>query len=263
MNQPMLRRILSFVPAFQPFTRILSPKGDQLSRLIMSQATTDGLDDTQVKLLAEQCILVDRDDNVIGAATKKDCHLYENIQKGMLHRAFSVFLFNTKGELLLQQRSDAKITFPGFWANTCCSHPLHFDEEMELKDALGVKTAARRKLKHELGIEPEQVPIEGFTYLTRVHYQAASNEGVWGEHEIDHVLVFQGDVDLNPEPNEVQEVCYVNPTQLEELLCAGDKEEKKVSPWFAKISRHLLIPKWWTKLEDVKSFQDHDTIHRL
>ncbi|XP_072179856.1 isopentenyl-diphosphate Delta-isomerase 1-like [Diadema setosum] len=225
--------------------------------------TTNGLDDTQVKLLAEQCIVVDKDDNVIGAASKKECHLYQNIKNGLLHRAFSVFLFNQKGELLLQQRSDAKITFPGYWANTCCSHPLHFDEEMELKDALGVKRAARRKLKHELGIEPEQVPVEDFTYLTRVHYQAPSDDGVWGEHEIDHVLVVQREVDLKPEPNEVQAVRYVTPTQLEELLAEGDCGKAKVSPWFAKIARNLLIPKWWSGLADIKKFQDPETIHRL
>jgi isopentenyl-diphosphate delta-isomerase len=60
-----------------------------------------------------------------------------NIDQGMLHRAFSVFLFNTKGELLLQQRSDAKITFPGYWTNTCCSHPLYFPEEMVDEGQLG------------------------------------------------------------------------------------------------------------------------------
>ena len=72
-----------------------------------------GLDETQVDLLKEECILIDRDDKRIGSASKKDCHLLSNIDKGMLHRAFSVFLFNEKGQLLLQQRSDAKITYPG------------------------------------------------------------------------------------------------------------------------------------------------------
>lgn len=72
-----------------------------------------GLDQTQIDLLKEQCILLDEDDRVMGSASKKDCHLLENIDKGMLHRAFSVFLFNTKGELLIQQRSTAKITYPG------------------------------------------------------------------------------------------------------------------------------------------------------
>ncbi|KAK2150225.1 hypothetical protein NP493_2836g00002 [Ridgeia piscesae] len=74
---------------------------------------TAGLDETQIKLLEEECILIDNDDNNIGSASKKTCHLLENINKGMLHRAFSVFLFNPEGELLLQQRSDAKITYPG------------------------------------------------------------------------------------------------------------------------------------------------------
>jgi isopentenyl-diphosphate delta-isomerase len=101
----------------------------------------------------------------------------------MLHRAFSVFLFNTKGELLLQQRSPAKITFPLCWTNTCCSHPL-FDliEEREVKNGLGVKKAAQRKLQQELGISKEQVPLDAFTYLTRIHYCAPS-DGLWGEHE--------------------------------------------------------------------------------
>lgn len=72
-----------------------------------------GLDQTQIDLLKEECILLDKDDNRIGSASKKDCHLLENINSGMLHRAFSVFLFNSSGELLLQQRSEAKITYPG------------------------------------------------------------------------------------------------------------------------------------------------------
>lgn len=83
----------------------------------MASTTVDsllaGLDQTQIDLLKEECILLDNDDKNIGSASKKDCHLLENIEKGMLHRAFSVFLFNDEGKLLLQQRSDAKITYPG------------------------------------------------------------------------------------------------------------------------------------------------------
>ena len=108
-----------------------------------------------------------------------------NIDKGLLHRAFSVFLFNDKNELLLQQRASEKITFPDMWTNTCCSHPLHMATETgsNLPDAVrGVKNAARRKLDHELGIKPEQVPFEDFHFLTRIHYKAPSN-GQWGEHE--------------------------------------------------------------------------------
>lgn len=76
---------------------------------------------------------------------------------GLLHRAFSVFLFNTENKLLLQQRSDAKITFPGYFTNSCCSHPLNVPGELEENNAMGVKRAAQRRLKAELGIPKEQV----------------------------------------------------------------------------------------------------------
>jgi isopentenyl-diphosphate delta-isomerase len=112
-------------------------------------------------------------------------HLMTNIDKGLLHRAFSVFLFNDKNELLLQQRATEKITFPDMWTNTCCSHPLSMPSETgsNLPDSImGVKRAAQRKLDHELGIKKEQVPIENFHFLTRIHYKAPSN-GQWGEHE--------------------------------------------------------------------------------
>lgn len=108
-----------------------------------------------------------------------------NIDKGLLHRAFSVFLFNDKNELLLQQRATEKITFPDMWTNTCCSHPLGVPGEggVELEESVaGVKNAAVRKLDHELGIKAAQVPIENFKFLTRIHYKAPS-DGKWGEHE--------------------------------------------------------------------------------
>lgn len=114
-------------------------------------------DAEQVKLLSEECILLDENDRVTGSDTKKSCHLNTNIDAGKLHRAFSVFLFNSEGKLLLQQRSMAKITFPGQWTNTCCSHPLFRPEELEEAEGVGVKRAARRKLDHELGIPAEQV----------------------------------------------------------------------------------------------------------
>jgi isopentenyl-diphosphate delta-isomerase len=112
-------------------------------------------------------------------------HLMTNIDKGLLHRAFSVFLFNDKNELLLQQRATEKITFPDMWTNTCCSHPLSIPTETgaNLVDSIaGAKRAAQRKLEHELGIKKEQVPFEDFHFLTRIHYKAPS-DGKWGEHE--------------------------------------------------------------------------------
>lgn len=97
----------------------------------------------------------------------------ENINAGLLHRAFSVFLFNTKGQLLLQRRAAEKITFPHMWANTCCSHPLwDFENELIEENQLGVKNAAIRKLNHELGIATDRFTTDDFTFLTRIHYKA-------------------------------------------------------------------------------------------
>jgi isopentenyl-diphosphate delta-isomerase len=90
-------------------------------------------------------------------------------------------LFNSEGKLLLQQRSEKKITFPDCWTNTCCSHPLFNDDE---KDGVaGVKRAAQRKLFHELNIPANEVPIEKFKFLTRILYVATSDDPRWGEHE--------------------------------------------------------------------------------
>jgi isopentenyl-diphosphate delta-isomerase len=111
-------------------------------------------------------------------------HLMENINKGLLHRAFSAFVFRpSDGKLLLQQRASEKITFPDMWTNTCCSHPLDdFEEEKVEVDQLGVRIAASRKLEHELGIPRTQTPVSQFQYLTKIHYLAPS-DGMWGEHE--------------------------------------------------------------------------------
>lgn len=106
-----------------------------------------------------------------------------NINQGLLHRAFSCFLFDPKdGKLLLQRRAKEKITFPNMWTNTCCSHPLAIKSELEEQDQLGVRRAAQRKLEHELGIPTSQVDLDQLQYLTRIHYLAPS-DGMWGEHE--------------------------------------------------------------------------------
>lgn len=137
-------------------------------------------DDMMIK---DTVIVLDGDDNVIGSASKKESHKFTSAQPtGILHRAFSVFLFDkSTGELLLQQRASTKITFPKVWTNTCCSHPLHgmeppeVDQPKDVADGtvIGVKNAAIRKLDHELGIPADQIPLEKFKFLTRLHYWAA------------------------------------------------------------------------------------------
>ena len=180
----------------------------------------------------------------------------ENINKGLLHRAFSVFVFRpSDGKLLLQQCMSEKITFPDMWMNTCCSHPLDdFDEEKierkqhgevllyikwfsVLMGNAGVKMAASRKLEHELGIPKEQTPIDKFQYLTRIHYLAPSN-GMWGEHEsafayspnhgyaiiiivnctVDYILFMTTDMTVNPNVNEIRDHKYVSKEELQAMF---------------------------------------------
>ncbi|XP_032406851.1 isopentenyl-diphosphate Delta-isomerase 1 [Xiphophorus hellerii] len=241
--------------------RISSEERRAQAAVRMPEITTDHLDEKQVQLLAEMCILIDEDDQKIGADTKKNCHLNANIDKGLLHRAFSVFLFNSEEKLLLQQRSDAKITFPGCFTNTCCSHPLHTDSELEERDALGVRKAAQRRLQAELGIPLEQVPPEEMTYLTRIHYKAQS-DGVWGEHEIDYILFMQKDVELSPDPNEIKSHCYVSKEELKAMLDKAERKELDVTPWFGLIANTFLF-KWWDNLHNLKRFMDHSNIHRM
>lgn len=101
-------------------------------------------------LLHDKCILVNEHDQVMGAASKGECH---HVGSAALHRAFSVFLFTPDKKLILQKRSASKVTFPSVWTNSCCSHPLWVEDEMDLNKDNGVRKAAQRKLEHELGIQ--------------------------------------------------------------------------------------------------------------
>nr|AHN92037.1 isopentenyl diphosphate isomerase [Lycium chinense] len=227
----------------------------------------ENMDAVQRRLMFDdECILVDENDRVVGHDTKYNCHLMEKIEaENLLHRAFSVFLFNSKYELLLQQRSAAKVTFPLVWTNTCCSHPLYRDSELVEENALGVRNAAQRKLLDELGIPAEDVPVDQFTPLGRILYKAPS-DGKWGEHELDYLLFMVREVNMKPNPDEVAEVKYVNREQLKELLRKADAGEEglKLSPWFRLIVDNFLF-KWWDHLEKgtLKEVIDMKTIHKL
>lgn len=97
-----------------------------------------GYDEEQIRLMEERCIVLDNDDKYVRDGSKKECHLMTNINKGLLHRAFSVFLFDPEsGKLLLQRRAAEKITFPNMWTNTCCSHPLAIKGELEEAEQIG------------------------------------------------------------------------------------------------------------------------------
>ncbi|RHY17500.1 hypothetical protein DYB32_010508 [Aphanomyces invadans] len=207
-------------------------------------------DEVQVKLMEEMVIQVDEQDNVVGPISKKDSHFKD----GVLHRAFSVFLFNSDNQLLIQKRAAEKITFPSFWANTCCSHPLYFPEELEEKNHLGVKRAAIRKLEHELGIKTDTFQPEQFKFLTKVLYRAPYDEN-WSEYEVDHILLVRADVKYELNENEVAEVRYVARDELENVL---NDPSMLISPWFRLISEGLL-PQWWNDLDNVLA-KDNDNV---
>ncbi|KAK0506214.1 NUDIX hydrolase domain-like protein [Armillaria luteobubalina] len=186
------------------------------ARAALASIDLTNYDPEQSKLMDERCILVDEDDNAIGAMDKKTCHLMDNINKGLLHRAFSAFVFRpSDGKLLLQQRATEKITFPDMWR----------------KEQLGVRVAASRKLDHELGIPQSQTPIDEFQYLTRIHYLAPS-DGIWGEHEVDYILFLTADVDVTPNLNEIRDHKYPG---------------NSFTPWFKLIARDFLFG-WWDEL---------------
>ena len=214
-------------------------------------------------------------------------HIWRNIQHGMVHRAFSVFLFTPEGKLVLQQRAATKVTFARIWANTCCSHPLDVSGERAMEGAAGVKNAARRKLEQELGIAPADVPLESFTWLTRVHYAGASadaqpqpgGEPLWGEHEIDWILVCAPPVAprITPNPNEVQAVREFSQDELRAWLRegggggggagggAGAAADALVTPWFGVMERSGLLYRWWDAVlgkAGLDGVLERDVIHR-
>jgi isopentenyl-diphosphate delta-isomerase len=135
--------------------------------------------------MEEQVVLVDKNDNQIGLMPKMEAH-----EKAVLHRAFSVFIFNKKGELMLQQRAAHKYHSPLLWTNTCCSHQR--DGETNLG-------AGKRRLQEEMGFVTDLKEVFSFIY------KAPFDNGLT-EHELDHVLI--GFFDDAPEINKVEAEGY-------------------------------------------------------
>ena len=210
-----------------------------------------GADSTQSTLMAEAIILTDEWDHVVGPGSKIAAHR----GTGAYHRAFSVLLFDSQKRLLLQRRASDKVTFPDVWANSCCSHPLHCDEEMEEADAIGSKRAAVRKLEQELGIAPGQVPLDSFHFITKMRYSARMNE-TWTEREIDHILVIQADVDLDPNPNEISEIKWVSQQELEAMLIDEEQTEGVIAPWFRCIAARVMDETWWDAVGDADALAE-------
>ncbi len=165
----------------------------------------------------ERVVLVDKDDFQLGLMPKLEAH-----RKGVLHRAFSVFIFNSSKLLLMQKRSSKKYHSPGLWTNTCCSHQ---------RDGENTLDAAKRRLNEEMGLNVDLK--EAFSFI----YKANLKNGLI-EHEFDHVLV--GFTDLNPNINtkEVEDWKWVDLSFLELDL---DKNQNIYTEWFKIIFKRVKV----------------------
>lgn len=171
----------------------------------------------------EQVILVDEHDVLTGTMEKMAAH-----EKAVLHRAFSVFIFNAQGEMLLQQRAKEKYHSGGLWTNSCCSHPRPGEE---------TRSAATRRLREELGFETQLEKIFDFVY------KADFDNGLT-EYEFDHVFVGYYDGEINPDKKEVSDYVYLSMQQIADAL---QTEPATYTAWF-----HIAFPKvlqWWKQLQ--------------
>lgn len=153
-------------------------------------------------------VLVDKNDEELGIMEKLEAH-----EKGLLHRAFSVFLFNEKGEMLLQRRAQEKYHSGGLWTNTCCSHPKPGETPLE---------GANRRLVEEMGISAELHHQFSFSY------KSDYDNGL-SEHEFDHV--FFGDFSDAPKlnPDEAMDWKYISISELEDQV---SRHPEKFTTWF-------------------------------
>ncbi|WP_417786182.1 isopentenyl-diphosphate Delta-isomerase [Tenacibaculum sp.] len=158
--------------------------------------------------MKEQVILVDQQDNPIGLMEKIEAH-----EKALLHRAFSVFVFNDKNELMLQQRAAEKYHSPLLWTNTCCSHQRDGESNIE---------AGKRRLQEEMGFSCELEEVFSFIY------KAPFDNGLT-EHEYDHVMIgrFNDEPIINPE-----EVASYKWMPLEEVKNDIENHPEKYTAWF-------------------------------
>jgi len=156
----------------------------------------------------ELLICVDAQDQSVGSATKQDCH----DGAGTLHRAFSIFIFNTQGQVLLQQRAEGKRLWPAFWANSCFSHPRWGEE---------IADAADRRLQQELGLQAQLQFLYKFEY-------AAQYQNLGSEHELCSVFVGTCDAPPQVNANEIASWRWVDQAELTQAL---QQEPEHYTPW--------------------------------
>lgn len=219
-----------------------------------SSVAAEALDPFQVEELKKKLIVVDENDKMIGTDTKYNCHLVVN-GKIPLHRAFSVFIFNSKNEILLQQRASSKVTFPDHVTNACCSHPL-YDTDVYRNNVQTMEACVSDRLSFELGIPRNEYDSANLKFITKIHY-FSKGDGKWGEHEIDYLYVLHKDLTVVPNSMEVKQVWSIPKDKFDDFIrnC-----EYPLTPWFSEIKKEWLY-RMWDNLDDLDSVRD-DKIHK-
>ena len=202
--------------------------------------------ESQTNQLDARLTLVDHDDNIIGSTTKLDGHLNDKLVIGHPHRAFSLFLFNTSNQLLFQQRSAKKITFPSMWTNTCCSHPDHVPAEMDTSlDWIGPRRAAQRRTEFEMGIHLDLLDLQ---CGARILYMAQADQ-TFTEYELDYIIFAKKQLSsFEVNPDEVKSFDFVSLKDLDDFVAEKKSNGEEITPWFKLIMESKLIP-WWKRLE--------------
>lgn len=174
----------------------------------------------------EYVVLVDEQDNEVGTMPKAEVHTDDT----PLHRAFSVFMFNSKGELLLQQRSHVKKTWPLIWSNSCCGHPMPNE---------GYISAVKRRVKYELGLELSKV----WCVLPKFRYRAELYGVV--ENEFCPVFVAFTDEDPQPHSEEIEEIRWISWNEFTSTVATA---EPPFSPWCIEETALLVKDEQFKKL---------------
>ena len=179
-------------------------------------------DSAPVSFSNEQLLLVDSNDRVLGYGSKARLHAGE----GLLHRAFSVFLFDQQRRLLVHRRSAAKPLWPGYWTNSCCSHPRRGE---------ALETAVFRRIHEELGVEVTVIEASH-----RFEYRARY-ESVGSEHELCHVFLAQLPIGASPvvHPEEISDWCWLHTTEVDHWMVSYPEQ---LTPWSGRSGQHCAVP---------------------
>lgn len=203
---------------------------------------------------SETLLLVNYSDVLSGTIDKLTSHSWPHIKtpEALPHRAYSIFVFNSQNKLLLQQRSHKKVTWPMFWSNTCCSHPMSDAPLATMKQEVIART------KYELGFDimkliPDQSSVK---LVGKIIYKAKYDED-WGEYELDYlffvkqnVIEVEGQIAANSE--EINSVKWVGQDELDEALAS----KLQFTPWFRSIVGMSDFGKWWRSLDSLQEVKE-------